>query len=74
MGHVFRAKSFIQDPTANTDSVEGTMAAEVENYLEAADAGGSSTDIDEVISVASCRLKGDRVFTIVVLEDDIAGG
>ena len=74
MAHVFRAKSFIQDPTANTDSVEGTMAAEVENYLEAVDAGGSNVDIDEVISVASCRLKGDRVFTIVVLEDDIAGG
>ena len=79
MGHVYRAKSFIADATAvGQDTLDGrgndSMSKLVADYLDAADAGGGSTDIDEVISVASCRLKGNRIFTIVVIEDQTAGG
>ena len=79
MGHVFRAKSFIRDATAlangETDG-RGTIGIsdEVENYLTANDTGGGAVDIDEVISISSCKLKGDKVFTLVVIEDDVAGG
>mgnify|MGYP003144161010 CR=1 FL=1 len=74
MAHIFRAKSFIADASADDDSNDSSMAGLVEYYLEAQDAGGSSVDIDEIISVSSCKLSGDRVFTIVVLEDQTAGG
>jgi hypothetical protein len=74
MAHLFRAKSFITDASAVDDSTTASMAGLVENYLEAQDAGGDSADIDEIICVTSCKLKGDRVFTLVVLEDQVAGG
>ena len=79
MGHVYRAKSFIADANALGDThtdARGNQGISglVEDYLESQDAGGGSTDIDEVISVASCSLKGDRVFTIVVIEDQTGGG
>ena len=79
MAHIFRAKSFIADATAldNTES-DGrgnfSMSRLVEDYLTASDEGGGTVDIDEVISVSSCRLKGDRIFTVVVIEDQTAGG
>ena len=34
----------------------------------------NDTDIDERLAVSSCSLSGDRVFTIVVLEDEVGGG
>ena len=79
MAHVFRAKSYIRDATALEDGeldVHGNiaLAGEVENYLELHDAGSGSTQIDEVISITSCKLKGDKVFVLVVLEDNVAGG
>ena len=74
MAHAFRAKSFITKASANDDSVANTAAGLVENYLELIDAGGSGVDIDEIISITSCKLKGGRVFTLVVLEDETGGG
>ena len=79
MAHVFRTKSFIADATAldntQTDSRGNDGISKlVEDYLTLTDLGGSPVDIDEVLSVTSCKLKGGRVFVLVVLEDDIAGG
>ena len=74
MGHVFRAFSFITDASAKDDSDTDSTAGQIENELENADVGGSSRDIDEVISVTSCKLKGGRVFTLLVLEDETPGG
>ena len=79
MPHQFRAKTFIGDATALVDTAEDVrgrnpISGQVEDYLESQDIGGSSNDIDEVISVSSCKLSGDRVFTIVVIEDESAGG
>ena len=79
MAHVFRVKSFIADATAldNTQTDRRgnhSLSKQVEDYLTLTDAGGSSSDIDEIIAVSSCKLNGDRVFTIVVLEDEHGGG
>ena len=74
MPHIFRAKSFITDASAEDNSTTSSMAGLVEDYLTANDAGGNTNDIDEVISVTSCKLKGDRVFTLVVIEDQVPGG
>ena len=79
MAHIFRAKSFITDATALADTETDSrgnkgVSGIIEDYLESSDAGGSGVDIDEIISIASCSLSGDRVFTIVVLEDQTAGG
>ena len=79
MAHVFRAKSFIADATAldntQTDSRGNDGISKlVEDYLTLVNFGGTPVDIDEVLSVTSCKLKGDRVFVLVTLEDDIAGG
>ena len=74
MAHVFRAKSFITNASATDDSSTSSMAGLVEDYLETQDSGGSSLDIDEIFSISSCKLSGDRVFTIVVLEDQTEGG
>ena len=79
MAHIYKAKSFIADATAldntQTDSRSNDGISKlVEDYLTISDLGGTPTDIDEVLSVTSCKLKGDRVFVLVVLEDDIAGG
>ena len=78
MGHVFRADSFIASATA-LDNLEtdgrgnAGIAQLVENSLSGHDAGGNTKDIDEVISLASCRLSGDRVFVIYVIEDQTTG-
>ena len=79
MAHVFRAKSFIADATALADTETDSrgnigVSGQVENYLETHDSGGGSLNIDEIISISSCKLSGDRVFTIVVLEDQTEGG
>ena len=74
MAHLFRAKSFIRAASANADGVDGTLPDDVEKYLESQDAGGASLDIDEVLAVTSCSLSGDRIFTLVIIEDQIAGG
>ena len=79
MPHIIRAKSFISDASVkkhNELDIRGnvSLAGEIEDYITDADTGGSSVDIDEVLSVSSCRLGGDRIFTIVVLEDQTAGG
>jgi len=74
MAHVFRAKSFITDASANDESVANTAAELVKDYLEAQDSGGAGADIDEIFSISSCKLSGDRVFTIVILEDQTEGG
>ena len=79
MAHVFRAKSFIKNATALADGEkeirgEPGISGEAENYLEVQDAGSVSTDIDEVLSITSCKLSGDRVFVLVVIEDEVAGG
>tara|TARA_R100000152_G_C6649981_1_gene91886 strand:+ start:302 stop:541 length:240 start_codon:yes stop_codon:yes gene_type:complete len=79
MSSVFRAKTFIAPATAlDNDGTDSRgrlgMANLVQNYLSANDVGGSETDIDEVLSVSSCKLSGDKVFTIVVIEDDIGTG
>ena len=74
MPHLFRAKSFIANASADDDSAASSMAGLVENYLEANDTGGIAQDIDEVICTASCKLNGDRIFTLVVIEDQTAGG
>ena len=73
MPHIFRVKSFITDASADDDGEESSMAGLVEDYLEVNDAGGT-TDIDEVISATSCKLSGDRIFTLVVIEDQTGGG
>ena len=79
MAHKFRAESFIADATAlDNTQTDGrgndSIAKLVEDYLTTNDAGTSGTDIDEVITVTSCNLKGDRVFVLVVIEDEYAGG
>tara|TARA_R110000824_G_scaffold81812_3_gene205477 strand:- start:1953 stop:2195 length:243 start_codon:yes stop_codon:yes gene_type:complete len=79
MAHKFEAKSFITDATAlDNTQTDGrgvdSVAKQVEDYLTLNDAGGSGSDIDEVIAVTSCKLKGDRVFTLVVIEDEYSGG
>ena len=79
MSHRFEAQSFIADATAlNNTQTDGRgndgIAKLVEDHLTTQDSGGSTTDIDEVIAVTSCKLSGDRVFVLVVIEDDIAGG
>ncbi len=79
MANVIRAKSFIADATALTNTqTDGRgndgISKLVEDYLTTQDSGGSSTDIDTIFSVTSCKLSGDKVFVLVVLEDDIAGG
>ena len=79
MAHIFRAKSFIGDATALSDTATDSRGNEgisglVQYYLETNDAGGGSTDIGEVNSVTSCKLNGDRVFVLVVIEDETGSG
>ena len=79
MAHKFRAQTFIASATAldNTQTDRrgnDSLSKQVEDYLTTQDAGGGSTDIDEIIAVSSCKLNGDRVFTIVVIEDEYGGG
>ena len=79
MASTIRAKSFIADATAldNTESDRrgnDSMSKLVEDYLSQQDAGGASLDIDEVLSVTSCKLSGDRTFVLVVIEDGTGGG
>jgi len=79
MAHVFRAKTFIADATAlssgDTDfRGNKSMSDLVQDYMAANDIGGTSSDIDEILAVSSCSLLGDRVFTIVVMEDETGGG
>jgi monomeric isocitrate dehydrogenase len=79
MASTIRAKSFIADATAlshvdNDRRGQSSMSKLVKAYLATHDAGGSGTDIDSVLSVTSCKLKGDRVFVLVVIEDGTGGG
>jgi hypothetical protein len=78
MAHVFRAKSFIGDSSAKSHGqTDGrgvdSLSKQVEDYLSLHDVGGA-TNIDEVNSVTSCKLNGDRVFVLVVLEDNTGSG
>ena len=77
MAHRFIAKTFIRDAAVGDHTVShlpGNLPDDVEYYLTAKDSGGASNDIDEVIAVTSCKLKGDRVFVLVVIEDQFTGG
>ena len=79
MAHVFRAKTFIAPATALNQSENDargnkSMANLVDTYIDSQDIGGTGSDIDEILAVSSCSLSGDRVFTIVVLEDEVGGG
>ena len=81
MAHVFRAKSFIADATAlDNTQTDGrgndSMAKLVEDYLTAQDddTGSGATDIDQIFSISSCKLSGDRIFVLAVIEDDVASG
>ena len=79
MAHVFRAKTFIAPSTAlssgDTDfRGNKSMSDLVQDYMAENDIGGTSSDIDEILAVSSCSLSGDRVFTIVVMEDETGGG
>ena len=79
MAHVFRAKSFIADATAldNTETDRrgnDSISKLVEDYLTFSDTGGGSSDIDEINAITSCSLNGDRVFVLVVLEDETGSG
>ena len=75
MAHVFRAQSFIANATAldNTET-DGrgnfSISKLVEDKLSLLNFGGTGNDIDEIISVTSCKLSGDRVFVLVVIEDE----
>ena len=79
MAHIFRAQSFIADATAldNTQTDgrgNNSISKLVEDRLTLWDFGGTSRDIDEILSVTSCKLSGDRVFVLVVIEDQSGGG
>ena len=79
MAHVFRAKSFIAPATAllsSQDDARGnkSMSKLVRTWIASQDIGGTGSDIDEIIAVSSCRLSGDRIFTIAVIEDEMGGG
>ena len=79
MPHVFRAASFINPPSAkdNTETDgrgNDSASKDVEDYLTHNDSASSTQDIDEVISVTSCTLSSGNIFTLVVIEDQIAGG
>ena len=79
MAHVFRTKTFIAPATALTGTEtdgrgNNSMSKLVDAYIESQDGGGTGSDIDEILAVSSCSLSGDRVFTIVVLEDEVGGG
>jgi len=79
MPHIFKAKSFVADASALSDAqTDGRgnkgVSGLLEDYLEAQDTGGVAVDIDEIISISSCKLKGDRVFVLTVIEDQVAGG
>ena len=79
MAHVFRAQSFIADATAldNTETDgrgNDSLSKLVEDRLTIWDTGGTGNDIDEILSVTSCGLSGDRIFVLVVIEDESAGG
>ena len=79
MASTIRAKSFITDAAAlnNTETDargNDSMSKLVEDYLSQQDAGASALQIDEVLSVTSCKLKGDKVFVLVVIEDGTGGG
>ena len=84
MSDKFRAKTFITDATALTNTQtdsrgNDSMAKLVEDYLTTLNSGTTSTDLSgsagaRQISISSCKLKGDRVFTIVVAEDQYSGG
>ena len=76
---VFRAKSFIADATALSNTqTDGrgvdSLSKQVEDYLTSQDIGGATVDIDEVLSVTACKLLGDRVFVLTVIEDQTSGG
>tara|TARA_R100001594_G_scaffold145544_1_gene195850 strand:+ start:698 stop:943 length:246 start_codon:yes stop_codon:yes gene_type:complete len=79
MAHVFRAKTFIAPATALNQSQadsrgNDSMSKLVDTYIDSQDTGGTGSDIDEIIAVSSCSLSGNRVFTIVVIEDEVGGG
>ena len=83
MADKFMAKTFITDATAlDNTQTDGrgvnSMAKQVEDYLTSLNSGGASADLSGApgarqISISSCKLKGDRVFTIVVAEDQYSG-
>ena len=79
MAHAFRAKTFVApasalDNTQTDGRGDSSMAKLVEDYLTNIDSGGSSTDSDEVISITSCKLNGDKVIVFVLVEDQYTGG
>lgn len=74
MAHVFRAQSYIRDANPATEADNDSIPDDVEKYIEGQDTGGGGSDIDEVICVSSCRLSGDRIFTLIVIEDQVSGG
>ena len=80
MASIYRAKSFIADATAlDNTQTDGrgndSIAKLVEDYFTLHDAGASvRVKIDEIFAVTSCRLSGDRIFVLVVLEDGVLSG
>ena len=60
------SKTFIQDADANTNSVSGSLAKAVEDYITGLSLAGSAGARE--IEVSCTALRGDRVFVIVTAE------
>ena len=68
MAQRFDATTFITDANVNSESDNGSLPYEVEQWL---DMGQTN---DDVVAISSCSLSGDRIFTIIIHDNDFPGG
>tara|TARA_R100000008_G_C3530861_1_gene139205 strand:+ start:296 stop:508 length:213 start_codon:yes stop_codon:yes gene_type:complete len=68
MAQRFDAKTFITDANVADQSDSGSLPDSIENYLQ----WGRTNDA--IVAISSCKLSGDRIFTIVIHDNDYLSG
>mgnify|MGYP003111413450 CR=1 FL=1 len=68
MAQRFEARSYVTDANVNDQNDTGSLPATIEAYLPI------DRPNDDVIAITSCKLKGDRIFTLVIMDNDFVSG
>ena len=68
MAQKFDARSYITDANINDQDDAGSLPAAIEAYLPI------DRTNDDVIAITSCKLNGDRIFTLIIMDNDYLSG
>ena len=74
MAQRFLVKSFINDAKAIESDWPSSATINVSNDVDRYTTTYGGQPNDDVIAVTSCQLSGNRIFTLVVLDDQYAEG